>query len=48
VSPAAAWEADVVVTSIKAAVNEATRDAWRQVGSLVTGDLRRVIDQTLR
>jgi hypothetical protein len=41
------WEKDIVVTSIKAAANEATRDAWRQVASLVAGELRLVIDQAL-
>ncbi|WP_248958625.1 hypothetical protein [Sphaerisporangium perillae] len=44
----AAWEPATVATSAGAALNEATRDAWRQVRDLVSDDLRRAIDGALR
>jgi hypothetical protein len=38
-----AWAAATVATSVRAALNEATRDAWREVRDLVGADLRSVI-----
>lgn len=43
-----AWEAATVADSVEAAVNEVTRDAWRQVRELVSEDLRLTIDEALR
>ncbi|MER6736514.1 hypothetical protein [Streptomyces puniciscabiei] len=47
VVPTTSWEPTTVVTSIRAALNEATRDAWRQVRELVGDELRAVIDGEL-
>ncbi|KOU36484.1 hypothetical protein ADK54_33305 [Streptomyces sp. WM6378] len=44
VTPSTAWDAATVADSVRAALNEATRAAWRQVRELVGDDLRRVID----
>ena len=41
------WGEDIVIASIRAAVNQATRDAWRQVGEVVGDDLQRLIDRVL-
>ncbi|MFG3410145.1 hypothetical protein [Streptomyces sp. NPDC048142] len=46
-SGAAAWDAATIADSVRAALNEATRDAWRRVGELVGGDLRSVIEGDL-
>ena len=48
VDRATVWEEETVVASIRAALNEATREAWRQVGDVTGGELRRVIDRALR
>ncbi|MGW6239783.1 hypothetical protein [Streptomyces sp. NPDC055094] len=42
-----AWDAATVAGSVRAALNEATRDAWRQVAELVRDDLRGVIEGEL-
>lgn len=47
VTPSTAWNAATVADSVRAALNEATRDAWRQVRELVSDDLRRAIDGEL-
>ncbi|MFK0256277.1 hypothetical protein [Streptomyces sp. NPDC090445] len=41
------WDADTVAASVRAALNEATREAWRQVRAHVGDDLRRAIDGEL-
>ncbi|MCZ1014412.1 hypothetical protein [Streptomyces noursei] len=43
-----AWDAATVADSVRAALNEATRDAWRQLRELVDDDVRSVIDGALR
>jgi hypothetical protein len=43
VTSTTAWDAETVATSVHAALNEATRDAWRRVQELVGDDLSRVI-----
>jgi hypothetical protein len=43
-----AWDGATVNDSVRAALNEATRDAWRQVRELVEDDVRGVIDSALR
>jgi hypothetical protein len=48
VSPGTTWDAATVDDSVRAALNEATRDAWRQVRQLVEDDSRGVIDEALR
>jgi hypothetical protein len=49
VSPGSAWDAATVAVSVRAALNEATRDAWRQVRELLADDgLRAVIDGELQ
>ncbi|MEU5102105.1 MULTISPECIES: hypothetical protein [unclassified Streptomyces] len=47
VTSSTAWDAITVADSVRAALNEATRDAWRRVGELVGGDLRSVIEGEL-
>lgn len=47
VRQSAAWDPAVVADSVRASLNEATRDAWRQVRELVGDELRRVIDGEL-
>jgi hypothetical protein len=47
VTPSTAWDAATVANSVRAALNEATRDAWRQVRELVSDYLRRAIDGEL-
>ncbi|MCE3030120.1 hypothetical protein [Streptomyces sp. CMSTAAHL-2] len=47
VTPAIAWDAVTVAASVRAALNEATRDAWRQVRELVGDELRATIDGEL-
>ncbi|WP_147268385.1 hypothetical protein [Spongiactinospora rosea] len=49
VAPDSTWDAATVTLSVGASLNDATRDAWRQVRELIVDDgLRRVIDQALR
>jgi hypothetical protein len=48
VLPSTTWDTTTVADSVRAALNEATRDAWRQVRELVGDDLRDVIDGALR
>ncbi|MFJ9714147.1 hypothetical protein [Streptomyces sp. NPDC101234] len=43
-----AWDAATVADSVRAALNEATRDAWRQLREFVDDDVRNVIDGALR
>ena len=43
-----AWDAGTVTASAKAAANEATREAWRQVSTMLTPDLQQVIREALR
>ncbi|MGW0883141.1 hypothetical protein [Streptomyces sp. NPDC002671] len=47
VASSTAWDAQTVAASVRAALNEATRDAWRQVRELVSDELRRAIDGEL-
>ncbi|OKJ13638.1 hypothetical protein [Kitasatospora sp. CB01950] len=48
VGPASSWSPEQVAGSVRAALNEATREAWRQVGALLADDdLRAVIDREL-
>ncbi|GAA2171032.1 hypothetical protein GCM10009727_95980 [Actinomadura napierensis] len=47
VTAGATWDAETVADSVRAARNETTRDAWRQVRDLVSDDLRSVIDGAL-
>ncbi|WP_369217046.1 hypothetical protein [Streptomyces flavofungini] len=42
------WDPVVVADSVGAALNEATREAWRRVRELLSGDVRDVIDGALR
>ena len=42
-----AWDAATVAASVRAALNQATRDAWRQVRELVGDDLRAIINGEL-
>ncbi|MFJ7280626.1 hypothetical protein [Kitasatospora sp. NPDC098663] len=43
------WDAATVALSVGASLNDATRDAWREVRALISDPgLRRVIDQELR
>ncbi|MFD0374568.1 hypothetical protein [Streptomyces sp. NPDC127112] len=42
------WDTATVAASVRAALNEATRNAWRQVRELVGDDVRAVIDGELR
>ncbi|MEU9946210.1 hypothetical protein [Streptomyces lavendulae] len=48
VGPESDWGTDTVTTSIGAALNEATREAWRRVREHVGEGLRSVIDGALR
>lgn len=48
VGPESDWDTDTVTTSIGAALNEATREAWRRVREHVGDGLRGVIDGALR
>lgn len=48
VNRATVWEEETVVASVRAALNEVTRAAWRQVGDVIGGEMRRVIYQALR
>lgn len=48
VGPESDWDTDTVTTSIGAALNEATREAWRRVREYVGDGLRDVIDGALR
>ncbi|WP_157849751.1 hypothetical protein [Streptomyces novaecaesareae] len=49
VGPDSTWDGATVALSVGAALNDATRDTWRQVRALITDvGLRRVIDQELR
>jgi hypothetical protein len=43
----AGWDDDTVSRSVRAAVNEGTRAAWRQVREATAGHLQQVIDQAL-
>ena len=47
VTSSVAWDAATVASSVRAALNEATREGWRQVRELVGDDLRSVIDGEL-
>ncbi|MYR89213.1 hypothetical protein GTY41_30960 [Streptomyces sp. SID685] len=47
VTPMTAWDDATVAASVRAALNEATRDAWRQVRELVGDELRAAIDGEL-
>ncbi|MFE9635831.1 hypothetical protein [Streptomyces sp. NPDC006463] len=47
VTSSTAWDAATVADSVRAALNEATRNAWRQVRELIGDDLRSVIDGEL-
>jgi hypothetical protein len=47
VTSTTAWDAETVATSVHAALNEATRDAWRRVQELAGDDLNRVIGGAL-
>ncbi|WP_329466261.1 hypothetical protein [Streptomyces sp. NBC_01431] len=47
VTPDTDWDAATVADSVRAALNEATRDAWRQVREIVGDDLRATIDGEL-
>ncbi|WP_406141668.1 hypothetical protein [Streptomyces sp. NBC_01089] len=42
------WDAATVAASVRAALNEATREAWRQLRELVDDDVRNAIDGALR
>lgn len=46
-TPDTDWDAATVADSVRAALNEATRDAWRQVREIVGDDLRATIDGEL-
>ncbi|MDQ0306015.1 hypothetical protein J2S46_000571 [Kitasatospora herbaricolor] len=48
VTSGATWDTATVAASVRAALNEATRAAWRQVRELVGEDLQAVIDGELR
>ncbi|KJY41815.1 hypothetical protein VR41_10775 [Streptomyces sp. NRRL B-1568] len=48
VSPDTDWDLGVVAVSIPAALNEATRDAWRRIREFVNDEVRDVIDGALR
>ncbi|MFC1437983.1 hypothetical protein ABUW04_06900 [Streptacidiphilus sp. N1-10] len=48
VTPGTAWDAAAVADSVRAALNEATRGAWRRIRELVDDDLRDAIDRALR
>ena len=49
VGPDSAWAVETVTLSVGASLNDATRDAWREVRALISdAGLRRVIDQELR
>ncbi|MER8232938.1 hypothetical protein [Streptomyces sp. NPDC094049] len=41
------WTRDTVVDSVRAALNETTRDAWRRVSELVGDDVREAIGSAL-
>jgi hypothetical protein len=43
----AGWDEDSVTASIRVAANQATRDAWRQVGGIVGGEIQRIIRRAL-
>jgi hypothetical protein len=47
VTSSVTWDAATVASSVRAALNEATREGWRQVRELVGDDLRSVIDGEL-
>lgn len=46
-TPGADWDLSAVADSVAAALNEATRDAWRRVRELVNDEVRAVIDAAL-
>ncbi|MER5782527.1 hypothetical protein ABT104_12490 [Streptomyces mobaraensis] len=48
VPPDADWDPASVADSVGAALNEATRDAWRTIGDLARGELRDAIVRALR
>jgi hypothetical protein len=48
ITSGADWDPVTIRGSIAAALNEATRDAWRQVRELVSDEARGVIDDSLR
>ncbi|MEW2176645.1 hypothetical protein AB0890_09970 [Streptomyces sp. NPDC005406] len=49
VGPDSTWAVETVTLSVGASLNDATRDAWREVRALISdAGLRRVIDQELR
>ncbi|MFF8772938.1 hypothetical protein [Kitasatospora sp. NPDC015120] len=49
VGPGSSWDAAAVAASVGAALNGATREAWREVRALLSdAGLRRVIDEHLR
>jgi hypothetical protein len=42
------WPTEILVSSILAAVNGTTRDAWRQIrGIIIDSDTKRIIDKAL-
>jgi hypothetical protein len=47
VTSTTAWDVETVATSVHAALNEATRDAWRRVQELAGDDLSGVIGSEL-
>ncbi|MFG6202126.1 hypothetical protein [Nonomuraea sp. JJY05] len=47
VTPSTTWESAAVAESVRAALNEATRDAWRRVRETAGEELREVIDGEL-
>lgn len=48
VVPAAVWDGEIVAVSVRAAVTEATRNAWRQVREIVSDPLRQIISRALQ
>lgn len=49
VGPDSTWDVTTVTLSVGASLNDATRDAWREVRALISdAGLRRAIDQELR
>jgi hypothetical protein len=44
----AAWDEDTVTRSVHAAVNEATRNAWRQVGDTLAEPMKQMINRALQ
>ena len=49
VTEAGTWPVDTIAVSVRAAINEATRNAWRQVRGIIADvELRQAIDQALQ